>query len=118
MPESPAPSRFSLPRFQFRLVWIFVLMTVVALVLWLMMSLGGIVLGSLVWCVLPTPLVICAIFGRRDAQAFAIGALMPWLCMLVFRVPLIDSFVALTVWIVVLGGLCGVLAVVTRRWVA
>ena len=27
---------------------------------------------------MPTPLVICAIFGRGDVQAFAIGALVPW----------------------------------------
>jgi hypothetical protein len=118
MAESLPPSRFSLPRFQFRLAWIFVLTTVVAIVLWLMISLGSVVLASLVWCVLPTPLVICAIFGRRDRQAFAIGALIPWFCLLVVRVPVLDSFVALTIWLFVLGSVCGVVAVATRRWIA
>jgi hypothetical protein len=95
-----------------------IIVTAVAILLGLGVSLGVVVLASLVWCVVPTPLVICALFDRGDRQAFSIGALIPWIQMLVFRFPVIDSFIALTVWVLVLGAVCGAVAVVTRRWIA
>jgi hypothetical protein len=45
------------------------------------------VFGSLVWCVLPTPLVTGAIYGRRDFQPLRLGALIPWLTLIVMRIP-------------------------------
>jgi hypothetical protein len=93
-----------------------IIVTAVAIFLGLAVSLGAVLLASLVWCVLPTPLVICALFDRGDRQAFSIGALIPWLELLVFRFPAIDGFIALTVWLLVTGAVCGAIAVVTRRW--
>ena len=55
--------------------------TAIAVALGLSMVIGSFVatlLFAIVYCVLPTPLVIFAIFARGDTQAFAIGALIPW----------------------------------------
>ena len=117
MTDSHPPPRFSTPRFQFSLARIFILMTAVAVLLWLSMSLGLAILASLVWCVVPTPLVICAIFDRGDRRAFSIGALIPWLGLLTLRLPPTGSFISLTVWLLALGGICGAVAVATRRWI-
>jgi hypothetical protein len=70
-----------------------------------------------VWCVLPTPLVICALFDRGERQAFAIGALIPWIELFILRFPSIDSYIVLTVWLLVVGAVCGTIAALTRRWV-
>ncbi len=70
-------------------------------------------IGSLffvsIWCVLPTPFVIAAIFGRGDIQAFAIGALVPWL-----RAS--SRMSSMAIWLLILPVICGTLAVITRRW--
>ena len=72
-------------------------------------------IGSLffvaVCCVLPTPLVICAIFGRGDIQAFAIGALVPW-ADAAFPVRVADRRSGCSI----LPLMCGMLAVARRRW--
>jgi hypothetical protein len=89
--------------------------TVAAIVLGLAVTLQGLVpfvILSIVWGVIPTPLVICAIFGRGDIQAFAIGALIPWV--LVLRGP---PGVGLLPFVLLMPAVCGVVAVVTYRWV-
>jgi hypothetical protein len=101
-----------LPRIQFSLTGLLVLI-VVAFVLMALASSFRDLLSSLffvtVCCVLPTPFVVAAIFGRGDIQSFAIGALVPWLTLL----PWISS---MFLWLLLLPPVCGTLAVVTRRW--
>jgi hypothetical protein len=88
-------------------------LTAVAIVLGLGVSWGIVMIAYLVRCVVLTPLAILALFDRGDRQAFAIGALIPWLATSQF-----GSFVAHTIWLLVLGAVCGAIAVVTRRWIA
>ena len=112
------PTRSTTPWFQFSVAWMLIVMTAVALLLGLSVTLGIAVLASLLWCVVPTPLVIIALFDRGDRQAFAIGALVPWLALLTLRIPPTGSFISLTIWLVSLGGICGAVAATTRRWIA
>ena len=101
-----------LPRFQFSLAWLLIAVAVVAIALGFASSFRSFI-GSLLFvsacCVLPTPFVIAAIFGRGDIQSFAIGALVPWLTLL----PWMSS---MAIWLLVLPIICGTLAVITRRW--
>lgn len=76
-----------------------------------------IVIASFLWCVLPTPLLMFAIYARGDVQAAAIGALVPWVPLIIFRVPTALSFLAASVWLVVMSLVCGFVAGVTRRWI-
>jgi hypothetical protein len=98
------------------------LMTVVTLVA-VLLGLSAVVEGfaaslaaAFVWCLLPTPLVVFAIFGRRDEQAFAVGALVPWV-LFVMRMPARTLLLPEAIWLPVLGGICGTVAVLTRRWI-
>ena len=53
-----------LPRFRYSLAKLMIVVTVVAIALALAVTIGGFltsVFEALVWCVLPTPLIICAI---------------------------------------------------------
>ena len=112
--SDPVTSRrsFLVPRPRFNLVWLVIAIVVVLVVLGAASSFRDLV-GSLffvsVCCVLPTPLVVAAIFGRGDIQTFAIGALVPWITLL----PWLSS---MFIWLLILPILCGTLAVVTRRW--
>jgi hypothetical protein len=118
MPDPPTstPSSFRrwirLPRIQFSLKGVLILI-VTALVLMALASSFRDFVGSLffvsICCVLPTPFVVAAIFGRGDIQSFAIGALVPWLTLL----PWMSS---MFIWLLILPLVCGTLAVVTRRW--
>ena len=63
---------------------------------------------------MPTPLVVVAIYGRGDFQAFAIGALIPCVVLTDLKFP---SFFAMTIWLLPMCGICGALAVATRRWI-
>jgi hypothetical protein len=125
MPNSePTPNTrssrplISLPRFQFSLAWLLIVVTVVAVVLGLSVTLGsllGTVFFAIVYCVLPTPLVICAIFARGDIQAFAIGAIVPWWTVASWM-PNTSSFFS-AIWLVVVSTTCGTVAAITRRWI-
>ena len=95
-----------------------ILVTAVAILLGLSTSLGIAVLASLVWCVVPTPLIIIALFDRGARQAFSIGALVPWFALLTLRIPPAGSFISLTIWLLALGGTCGAIAAATWRWIA
>ena len=95
-----------------------VAVTLIAILLGLAVTFGGfveVVFVSLVWCILPTPLVVFAIFGHRDLRSFSLGALIPWLVLMFARIPL-NSVIGATIWLLAMGGICGVLAVATRRW--
>ena len=107
-----------LPRLRFSLAWLLVVVTTIALVLGLSVTVGSFVatvVFGFVYCVLPTPLVICAIFARGDAQAFAIGALVPWWTHNVWLPN--ASFVSLTIWLLAMCSTCGIVAAFTRRWI-
>lgn len=113
-----------MPRFQYSLGRLLIGITVVAVVLFLATKVGafiGIILYSFVACVVPTVLVMCVIYGRRDFRAFAIGAFVPWIVALILRIPwspdsFWDGFWEI-VWLLVMGNVCGFVAVATRRWI-
>jgi len=79
------------------------------------------IFASMVWYVLPASLIACAIYGRGDFQAFAIGALVPYVSSLFGGGPLRQASTAGAFWTLVylllVGGVCGVVAVLTRRWI-
>jgi hypothetical protein len=108
----------SRPKFQFSLAWLMIAVTVVALALALAHFVGdflGLMLFAAVCCILPTPLVISAIFARGDIQAFAIGALIPWWTLYTWMSN--SGSLAIAAWLLFLPAICGALAVVTRRWI-
>ena len=113
----PAP----MPRFQFSLARLLIAVTVAAVLLFLAVKFVGyfeIVIASVFWCILPTPLVVFAIYDRGDFQAFAIGALLPWLMLIALDFPLPTSdFLAASLWLLPMWAICGALAVATRRWI-
>ena len=124
MPDPKAPPRpaagsgLSLPKIQFSLARLMVVMTLVAILLGFAVTVGGLIpllLLSLIWCVVPTPLVICAIFGRGDIRAFAIGGLVPWL--ILWQSTLFQSGLIVPVLLTVMSVICGIVAVATFRWV-
>jgi hypothetical protein len=108
-----------MPRFQFSMRWLLIAITIVCIFLFLWVTMGGfvgIIFGSLIWCIVPTPLIITAIFGRDDWQSLAIGALVPWFVLVVKDNPMYGPYENL-IWLVAMMALCGVLAVATRRWI-
>jgi hypothetical protein len=114
--SSPAP-----PRLQFSLRWLFFAITGLAVFLGLSVLLGS-TFAEIVWLfvsvVLPGPLVIAAIFGRGTIQAFAIGALVPWIVWSFGKFPLNSwgfSF-AMSIYLFLACAISGGLAVATRRW--
>jgi hypothetical protein len=122
-PEPTSNSRssrplVSLPRFQFSLFWLMIVVTLVAVILGLGWSLGSLFLDVIflaVCCVVPTPLVICVVFGRGYLRAFAIGALIPWIILIPWGSRSATLIIlALTV---VLSGTCGLIAAGTWRWI-
>jgi hypothetical protein len=114
----PSRSLFSLPRFQFSLTGLLITVTVVAVLLGFAHVFGdfvGAVLFAVVCCVLPTPLVICAIFARGDIQAFAIGALVPWWTLIGWMPN--RSALSIALWLLFMPAICGIVATFTRRWI-
>jgi hypothetical protein len=126
MPEPDiSPTRSSrrwlpLPRFQFSLARLMVAVALIAVVVWFATKVGSFIsvaLFSFFACAIPTPIVICAIYGRGDIRAFAIGALIPWI--VAFRLAWPDPYGAFLemIWLLTMGTACGVIAVGTRRWI-
>jgi hypothetical protein len=97
-----------------------VAVTVAAIALFLAVKVSDFfdfVLTSILLCILPTPLLASAVYGRADLQAFAIGALVPWVTTIAFRYPATwSSSLALLIWLLPNCAICGALAVATRRW--
>lgn len=118
MLESKRPSR---PWYQFSMFRLMVVVTLIAILLGLTATFGGLLelaVVSVVWCLFPTPLIVCAIFGKRDVQAFAVGALVPWTTMTLTRMLASASILTASIWLLAMGGVCGAVAVATRRWLA
>jgi hypothetical protein len=112
-----------MPHLQFSLKWLMIAIAAAAVVLCLTATVRdflSVLITTIVWCVVPTPLVASAYYGRGDIQAFAIGALTPWVVLiLMLGYPLgATSFAAVTIWLLPICALCGALSVATRRWVA
>lgn len=115
----PPSTRSRLPRFRFSLAWLLIAMTIIAIGLGLSVTVGSLVatlLFAVVYCVLPTPLLICAVFARGDIQAFAIGALVPWWTVNTWMPG--ASSLSMAIWLLVMCTTCGAVAVITRRVVA
>jgi hypothetical protein len=95
-----------------------VIITVAAVVLGLVMIMNNTllsILAAFMWCVLPTPLLIYAVFGRGSTRAFAIGGLVPWVQLMSNRIA--SPELARLFWLSVMTVVCGGVAVVTYRWV-
>jgi hypothetical protein len=110
------------PRLQFSLRGMLIAVAVLAVLIWLSTAVAGLLLWvtwSLVYLLLPTPFVIAAVYTRGDIQAFAIGVLVPWVASWGSGRPgggTLLSLIALALWFVVMGGICGIVAVASRRW--
>jgi hypothetical protein len=109
-------------RFQFSLRNLLIGVAVVALLLGMFAVAAGLLAWLLtiavIW-ILPTPFVVAAVYGRGDFRAFAIGALVPWVSLWSGQY-LGASFVEMigrTVQLLIVAGICGALAVVSRRWI-
>jgi hypothetical protein len=92
--------------------------TIACIVLFLWVTFGGFVsfVAAILLCVVPTPLVIIAIYARGDLQAFAIGALVPWVVLILLRAPVFESNFTIWIWLLPTCAFCGALASATRRW--
>src|SRR5262245_13949875 len=105
MPETGNPLR---PWLQFSMFRLMVVVTLAAILLGLAVTFGGfmeVMFVSLVWCVLPTPLIIGSIYAQRDIKTFSIGALVPWFTLILTRFP-ITSFLGATIWLLAMSGVC------------
>ena len=103
------------PRFQFSLRWLFLVVTVLAVLLGAWALFGAVLLWLVFTLVLPAQLVIVAIYGRGALQAAAIGALVPWLVWSIGDVPRSMSLGNLLIFLVACLA-SGGLAVATRAW--
>ena len=115
----PEPAKSLRPWFQFSMFRLMVVITLIAILLGLSVAFGGLVelfFVSVAWCIIPTPLVVCLIYGKRDVRTFAVGALIPWAAQLAFQRLSTESAIAATIWLLVMGGICGAMAVATRHW--
>jgi hypothetical protein len=104
-----------MPRIQISLKWLMIALTVACVLLFLSVTISDFVPAIVAFgflCILPTPVVIFAIYSRGDQQAFAIGALVPWVTVLLSQRPF-----ATLVWMLPMCALCGILAAATRRWI-
>lgn len=110
---------------RFSLKWLLVVVTVAAVFLVLSVVadrfLLAWVLEPLLTLVLPTLLLVSAIFGRGDVRAFSVGALVP--CYRVVssgRAPVwsVGLWLGDTVWLLVWCVLCGAVAVAVYRRIA
>jgi hypothetical protein len=120
--SGPAPQdsrRNSTPRIQFSLARLMIGMTVVAVLLGVVTTIPGIY-DSLFIFAPAAALVACSVYARGDYQAFAIGALIPWVAVLI--PPAIHwqnetAGLGFFFHLLFSGGICGGVAVLTRRWI-
>ena len=111
------------PRFQFSLRWLLIAVTIVAVLIGLGsipvgQGLVGLLLAISLRGLLPTVAVVSAIYGRGDLRAFAIGAVVCCVPLLTTELgPLSFSGLILgTISQLIAMGLCGAVAIATRRW--
>jgi hypothetical protein len=116
--SNPGP----VPRLQFSLQWLLVAVTLVALLFGWSAMIGDSpfrMLAAGLYVIVPTPLIMGAVYGRGDTRAFSIGAFLPWISRWADGVPtgmaLIYILQSVT-WLLLTGAVCGALAVTVRRW--
>jgi hypothetical protein len=99
--------------------WLMVAVTIAALALFLYVTIGNfieIAFASVVWCIIPTPLVVFAIYAKGDLQTLGIGSLIPWAVLVGLEAPAFNSYFVASLWLLPMSAMCGVLAVAIRRW--
>jgi hypothetical protein len=119
VPSPSTSNRSRRSRYQFSLRWLLIVVTLAAIALGILSVIDSgvrIIAYSVVYVVLPTPLLIAAIYDRDDYRAFAIGAILPW-ATLWLNGPQRGGLVGDTIWLITTGTVCGVIAVVARRWI-
>ena len=100
--------------------WLMVAITIASILLFLTVTFGGfikVVILSSFWCVLPTPILIFAIYARGGLQAFAIGALVPWVMLLASGFLERMDPIPAAIWLLPMSAICGIVAAATRRWI-
>jgi hypothetical protein len=113
------------PRFQFSLRGLMIAVAVVAVVLGIVAfgKLGAMLLGLLLALLLrgiiPTCLVIGAIYGQGDLRAFAIGGVVANIPLLTTEIGPLDfgALIFATIAQLLAICICGTVAVVARRWI-
>lgn len=113
------PDSSRVPRWQFSLRWLLVAVTLVAVALALgVFGLLSLLCGILLRGVLPTISAICAVYSRGDVRAFAIGAVIAFIPLLVGGTEShnFTFLVGTTLSQALAVGLCGLVAVAVRRW--
>jgi hypothetical protein len=100
--------------------WLIVALTAACILLFAAVTFGDfiqIAILSAFWCVLPTPIIVFAIYARGDLQAFAIGALVPWVILLALRFFETLNLISAAIWLLPMSAICGTVAAATRRWI-
>jgi hypothetical protein len=106
------------PRFQFSLMWLMIGMTIIAVLLGLAHIAGPAfsfiarLVTLTIVCLVPTPLIICAIFGRGYVRAYSIGAIVPWVICLRWDESVFASITLLLIT-VILSAISGVVGAST-----
>jgi hypothetical protein len=120
-PPNPDARRTAPPRFQFSLARLMVAVTAIALLLGFSSTIGSTIafFNSIVLYILASGLVAFAVYSRGDLQAFAIGALVPCLPLMVgpFHSTGIASGLGYLVRLLLFSGICGAVATIARRWI-
>jgi hypothetical protein len=112
--SNPSPPR----KFQFSLHQLLVATALVAVVLAIGFSAWAGLLAAFFFWMLPTPLVVAAVYGRGEIRTAAIGALVP-IVPAILRGPWDPaqrSLLMSVLWMAFSAAICGAVAVVTRRW--
>jgi hypothetical protein len=118
MPSANSPRA---PRFQFSLAALLLLITVTAVFLGLVTTVAGsilfLVFSWIILYILPTVILVWAIYGSGDVRAFAIGALVPIVAFTIQgQTAAGHSFMERTIGLAATSGVCGLVASITRRW--
>jgi hypothetical protein len=106
-------------RWQFSLRWLLVAVTIVAIVLAIgVHGLLSVTMAFFLRGLLPTVALICAIYARGDIRAFAIGAVIALFPVQVAGTGSLrfTDLATTTFSLLLMIGLCGVVAVAVRRW--
>lgn len=106
-------------RWRFSLRWMLIAVTLLAVALAIgVYGMLSVLFGFVLRGLLPTMAAICAIYARGDVRAFAVGAFTALVPVLVGGTGSVHftSLLGTTVSQLLAIGLCGAVAVATRRW--
>jgi hypothetical protein len=110
-------SRVANWQFSLRTMLIAVTIAAVALALGVF-GLLSVLVSFLLRALLPTVAAVCAVYARGDIRAFAIGAFVSLIPVLIGGIGSgrIAGLVAVILAQLLISGICGVVAVAVRRW--